>query len=132
MEMVTKKKTPAKSTTKTGAIKEPEGGAFIASLKRNNRKIRADRATSISEDTELLYKRTIEDLEVSIRRMERDQENMLDLSPTSSISLVLASDFDSGQYVSKDMNLGVKIRNAKIKLEIASRRYSYLFEDAVA
>jgi len=64
--------------------------------------------------------------------MERDQENMLDLSPTSSISLVLASDFDSGEYVSKDMSLGVKIRNAKIKLEIAARRYSYLFEDAVA
>ena len=47
-------------------------GAFIASLKRNNKQIRDDRATSIGEDTQLLYKRLIEDLEVSIKRMERE------------------------------------------------------------
>lgn len=37
-------------------------GAFIESLKRNNRQIREDRALNISEDAELLYKRKIEDL----------------------------------------------------------------------
>lgn len=102
-------------------------GAFIESLKRNNRQIRNDRANAISEDTQLLYKRQIEDLGVSLKRMRREQENMLDLSPTDARSLVLASDFDSAEYVAKDVALGVKIRNEGIKLEIAQKRYEYLF-----
>lgn len=102
-------------------------GAFFESLKRNNKKIRDDRATAIAEDTQLVYKRTIEDLDIQIRKMKREQENMLDLSPTDAHSLVLASDFDCNEYVAKDADLGVKIRNAGIKLEIAKKRYEYLF-----
>lgn len=107
--------------------KEVEVGAFVASLKRNNKQIRDDRATSISEDTELIYKRQIEDLDLSIKKMKREQENMLDLSPTNAQSLVLASDFDSAAYVAKDIELGVRIRNAEITLEIAKNRFAYLF-----
>ena len=106
-------------------------GAFIASLKRNNKQIRDDRATSIGEDTQLLYKRLIEDLEVSIKRMEREQENMLDLSPSNALSLQLASDFDAAAYVAKDVELGLKIRNDNIKLDIAKKRYIYLFGEGV-
>ena len=69
----------------------------------------------------------MEDLRIQISRMKREQENMLDLSPTNAQSLVLASDFNSTEYVTKDIDLGVKIRNAEIKLEIAQKRYSYLF-----
>lgn len=107
--------------------KEVEVGAFVASLKRNNKQIRDDRATAISEDTELIYKRQIEDLDLSIKKMKREQENMLDLSPTNAQSLVLASDFDSAAYVAKDIELGVRIRNAEITLEIAKNRFAYLF-----
>ncbi len=102
-------------------------GAFIESLKRNNKKIRDDRATSIAEDTQIIFKREIEDLQISIKRMKRERDNMLDLSPTHAQSLVLASDFDSKEYVNKDLDLGVKIRNSEIKLEIAEERYNYLF-----
>lgn len=102
-------------------------GAFLGSLKRNNQKIREDRAASIAEDTNLMYKRQIEDLQVNIKRLKREQENMLDLSPTSADSLVLASDFDSKIYVDRDVDLGLKIRNFEIKLEIAQKRYAYLF-----
>lgn len=102
-------------------------GAFLNSLKRNNQKIRDDRATSIAEDTNLMYKRQIEDLQVNIKRLKREQENMLDLSPTTADSLVLASDFDSKLYVDKDVELGVKIRNLEIKYDIALKRYNYLF-----
>jgi len=104
-----------------------EQGAFYASLKRNNKQIRDDRATAISEDTELIYKRAIEDIELKIKKMKREQDNMLDLSPTNAQSLVLASDFDSSAYVDKELELGVKIRNEQIKLEIAKERYNYLF-----
>lgn len=102
-------------------------GAFLDSLVRNNKQIREDRAQAIGEDTEILFKRMIEDLQLDIKRMKRDQENMLDLSPTSADSLVLASDFNSDEFVKKDVELGLKIRNAGIKLEIATKRYSYLF-----
>ena len=106
---------------------EETKGAFLESLVRNNKQIRNDRAQAIGEDTEILFKRMIEDLQLDIKRMKRDQENMLDLSPTSADSLVLASDFNSDEFVRRDVELGVKIRNAGIKLEIATKRYNYLF-----
>ena len=106
---------------------EQEVGAFVSSLKRNNKQIRDDRAATIAEDTQLVYKRKIEDLEMSIKKMAREQENMLDLSPTNAQSLILASDFKSQEYADKDVELGVKIRNAEITLEIAKKRYTYLF-----
>jgi len=59
--------------------------------------------------------------------MKREQENMLDLSPKDANSLILASDFDSNSYTKKDIEIGVKIRNAEITLEIAKNRYEYLF-----
>ena len=102
-------------------------GAFFGSLKRNNRQIRDDRATAIAEDTELVYKRKIEDLELCIKKMRREQEYMLDLSPTTTQSLILASDFNSKEYAEKDVDLGIKIRNTEITLEIAKQRYRYLF-----
>ena len=102
-------------------------GAFASSLKRNNKQIRDDRATSITEATELLYKRSVEDMEVALKRMKRDQDNMLDLSPSDANSLKLASDFDEADYVQRDIDLGVKIRNTEIKLEVARKRYEYLF-----
>ena len=102
-------------------------GAFISSLKRNNAKIREDRAIAISETAQMIYKRTVEDLEMDIKSMKRDRENALDLSPTDAQSLVLASDFNSVAFTKKDIDLGVKIRNAEITLEIAKARYEYLF-----
>lgn len=105
------------------------GGAFINALKRNNKQIREDRAQAIVETAQLVFKRKIEDLEISIKQMKRDQENMLDLSPTTAQSLVIASDFDAVKYTDKDIELGLKIRNAEITLEIAKKRYEYLFGD---
>lgn len=106
-------------------------GAFIDSLKRNNRQIRSDRATAIAEDAQVMYRRKVEDLELSINRMRRDRENMLDMSPDNTLSLKLASDFNAAEYVQKDIDLGVKIRNAEIQLDIAQKQYKYLFEGPV-
>jgi hypothetical protein len=102
-------------------------GAFVESLKRNNQKIREDRAIAISEDAQLIYKREVEDLEIQIKRLKRERDSMLDLSPTTADSLVLATDFNSKEFVAKDIAMGVQIRNLEIKLEIARERYNYLF-----
>jgi len=112
-------------------MSEEKIGAFLESLKRNNKQIREDRATAIAEDTDLLFKRTIEDMQMKIKRMERERDNMLDLSPSDARSLVLASDFDATAFVDKDVELGVKIRNEKIKLELAMARYEHLFGGTV-
>ena len=45
-------------------------GAFVASLKRNNSKIRSDRATAIAEDAQLIYKREVEDLQIQIKQVD--------------------------------------------------------------
>ncbi len=111
----------------TEVVKE---GAFVASLKRNNKKIRDDRAEAIVEVAEMKYKRTIEDLQMNIKDIQRERDNMIDLSPTTADSLILASDFDAENYVKKDIELGVKIRNLQIQLEIATASYKKLFVGA--
>ena len=105
-------------------------GAFFASLKRNNRQIREDRALAIAETAQMRYRRKVEDLELALKQLVRDRENMLDLSPTNAQSLVVASDFDAEQFVTKDVNLGLKIRETEIMLEIARKQYNRLFEVA--
>jgi hypothetical protein len=120
------RETPTDETIQNEVLDSLEG-AFVDSLTRNNRKIRADRAIAIAEDAQLIYKREIEDMELQVKKLRRERENMLDLSPTTADSLVLASDFNSKSFVEKDIKIGVQIRELEIKLEIARARYNYLF-----
>lgn len=106
---------------------EEKKGAFLDSLNRNAKQIRADRAASIGEDAQLLYKRKVEDLQVLVSKLKREQNNKLDMSPNSAMSLILASGFDADEFANEDINLGVQIRNAEIKLDIAKKRYIFLF-----
>ena len=109
-------------------VKEVEvKGAFLESLHRNNTKIKADRAAAIGEDTAFLYKRGIEDIQIQLRQMKRQQENALDLSPDNALNLKPAADFDSVAYVSDDIALSFNIRNMEKKLEVAKKRYAFLF-----
>jgi len=105
-------------------------GAFIDSLTRTNKGIRKDRAEALVEATELLYKRRVEDVEVNIKTLKRDMENMLDLSPDSAISLKVPSDFDAAAYVEKNCELALKLRNEQIKLRVYRRHYERQFIDA--
>ena len=116
----------AEETNNTTTLNEMPG-AFVGSLVRNNKKIREDRAIAIAEDAQTIYKREVEDIEMKIKKLKRERENMLDLSPTTSDSLVLASDFDAKAFVEKEIKMGVEIRNLEITLEIASTRYTHLF-----
>lgn len=102
-------------------------GAFVSSLKRSNGQIKADRAESIAEDTQVAFQRQVEDLALEIKRKKRERTNMLDLSPTNSMSLMVADEFDSQAFVTKDNEIGLKIRELEIKYEISKERYEYLF-----
>lgn len=113
--------------TETTPTLDQMKGAFVDSLKRSGRKIKEDRAIAIAEDAQLIFKREIEDMEMKLKQMKRERDSLLDLSPTDANSLVLASDFNARQFVDKDIDLGVKIRNLEIKLEIGRERYNFLF-----
>lgn len=102
-------------------------GKFVENLKRNNKKIRDDRALAIAEDAEMLYKRKVEDLEIQIKKLKREREGLIDLSPTTADSLILASDFKADEFVAKDLKIGIDIRNLEIQIEIARSRYKLLF-----
>lgn len=102
-------------------------GTFVEKLHRNNKQIRQDRAVAIVEDAELIYGRSIQDLEMEIKRFKRDRENLLDLSPDNAQSLKLASDFDAQAFVMKDQELAMKIRNKNIQLNLAKQAYNELF-----
>jgi hypothetical protein len=102
-------------------------GAFVQSLKRNNKEIKAARAEAIAEDLQLVYKRKVEDLELKLKNLRRNQENMLDLSPENTYSLKIANEFDANKWTEDHLELGVKIRETEIKLDIARKQYEYLF-----
>jgi hypothetical protein len=103
-------------------------GAFMTSLTRNNKEIRKERAAQIGEDTELEYKRKIEDMERDLRILKRNRDLMIDLSPTTADSLVLAADFKSKEFVEKDLKYSIDIRNLGLALEIAKERFDFLFK----
>jgi hypothetical protein len=114
-------------TTQEPTVLDEMKGAFVESLLRNNKKIRQDRAIQIAESAQILFKRKVEDLAIEIKSKKRERDAMLDLSPTTADSLTLAKDFDAGNFVNDDINLGVAIRNLEIKYEIAKERYTTLF-----
>ena len=85
------------------------------------------RAEVIAEDAFVTYKRAVEDIQLKIKKLIRERDNMLDLSPDTALSLIVASDFDAKAFTEKDIELGIKIRNEEIKLEIAQKRFNWLF-----
>jgi len=99
---------------------------FIESLQRNNDQIREDRARIIGEDAELIYRRRVEDIELKIKRLEREQEGLTDISPLDKNSLTFA-DFQPEAFVQKDIELSLIIRNLNIQLELTKKRFEYLF-----
>lgn len=103
---------------------------FIGLLQRNNDQIREDRAQIIGADSELIYRRRVEDIELKIKRMEREREGLIDISPLDRNSLTFA-DFQPEALVQKDIELSLTIRNLNIQLEVAVKRFEYLFGKTV-
>lgn len=108
----------------------PLKGAFITSLERGNKDIKKDRAASIAEEAEMVYRRTIENMKMDLKKLKRERETMLDLSPTNTHSLILGGDFQSDAFVEKDLAIGIKMRLLKIKITDAEERYEFLFGDS--
>ena len=106
-------------------------GRFLKQLNQSNSEIKKNRAISIAEKTQCIYKRKIEDLEIEIKELERNQKDALDLSPTNALSLQPAKDFSEEKFYTDDLNYSIQIREKKIEKELAEERYKYLFEEEV-
>lgn len=104
-----------------------KSGFLQESLSRGNKQIRLERGDAIAEDLEMVYKREIEDKEVAIKRLTRQQANAFDFSPTNSQSLVMGKEFDAGMVKDEDLKTSLSMHNETIKLSIAKKRYNYLF-----
>lgn len=102
-------------------------GALYQSLNRNNKQIKADRAEVIGEDLEMEFNRSVHDAAKDLKRARRERENMYDLSPTNTTTLVLADELDAPLILKKDTELSLKIRELEIIFEIRKDRYKHLF-----
>jgi hypothetical protein len=90
---------------------------------------RSDRAPATFKQAKLVYKREIKNLELSIRQLKREQEKIADHPLTDDQASEIASAIDSGAYVSKEVQLGVKIRDLETILKLAKKRFQFLFGD---
>jgi hypothetical protein len=103
-------------------------GKFYENLRRSFRQIKSDRALSIAEEAEMVYKRRVEDLERRIKTTRRNRINALDLSPATTTQVTFATNFDANKFVQEDIDYGIELRNLEIQLEIARESYKNLFE----
>lgn len=106
-------------------------GALASSLLRNRRQIVEERAISIFEDAELVYKRKKEDLEKDIKKLMRARDAKLDLSPTNVTNMVVAENFDADKFMVEDIEISKQIREKSILLSIVTARYNYLFQGVI-
>jgi len=102
-------------------------GSFVQSLRRGNKEIKSDRALAIAEDAEQEFRRYVEDMIRDIKRMRRDRLNLLDQSPDNTQTLKIATSFDAKTWVNQYQALGVKIKDAEMRLAIARDGYKELF-----
>lgn len=102
---------------------------FAENLKQSFKQIRDSRAEAITEDTELEYRRNIEDRVRRIKSYDRTAENLLlDLCPSSTMTTQVApSDFKAAEFMERDIQIGLNKRNDIIALEIVVNRYEELF-----
>ncbi len=108
-------------------IEVEKQGKFGKLLMRSNTKLREDRGAQIVKATPPTHGRRIEDLQEILDNLKVDQDNMLDINPSNTQTIINPSDFESESFVDKDIEIGIKIRNIQIKLNVAQGRYNALF-----
>lgn len=115
------------TTVEEVAAKLPPVGALQASLDRNSKQIRSDRAEQISQDTQLRFRRMIEDAILAIRNKERNRNSMLDLSPDSALSIISAKNYDPNAFVDDWVKLSLEIAKGEENLAVLKQQYKVLF-----
>lgn len=111
------------------AVETVPEGAFVDSLKRTNKSIKAARAEAIGEEAYMVSKRQVEDISIVVKQIKRDLENMLDMSPENSMSLMPGKDFDSKAFFAERLSLTRKLRKANDDLSDMKADHKLLFSE---
>jgi hypothetical protein len=84
-------------------------------------------ATPPGQEPQSIYKREIQNLARLIQYLKKQQEDLAAKTPTEAETSEITDAIDSGAYVSKEIEIAVKIRDLEKKLELAKKRYQFLF-----
>ena len=101
-------------------------GALYASLARSNKQIREERGTDLVEELRVSYERRVQDLEMDISKILRNQKRNFDFGGTSTTSLVV-KDVNSKEIMDVDLAIELELHNLNVKLGHVKRRLKYLF-----
>lgn len=111
-----------------GQVEKPElQGAFIASLRRNNKQIRDERAQEIYDTIEMLYRRKVEDVSLKVKRYKSQLTTNMDMSPETIGSLVPAESEKTINFVERDFEIIANLTSEELLLEKVHARYEFLF-----
>jgi len=102
-------------------------GALGESILRNAGKIKEERGIALWKNLERFYKRQVEDLEYKVDSLNDSRTALLDMSPTTTTSLIAAKDVDPQEFYRADFELTMQIRTARVELAEAKARYEQLF-----
>ena len=103
-------------------------GILESTLKQTFRQIKESRIDSMLEDSELKYRRQIEDICAKIRSCDRDMEDaILDILPSNAGQGITPSQFDADKLMSTRINTLFIKREQSIKLSIMLSDYETLF-----
>ena len=103
-------------------------GILGTTLKQTFKQIKESRIDSMLEDTELKYRRNIEDVCAKIRQCDRDMEDaILDILPTNAGQGITPSQFDAERLMNTRVNTLITRREQSVRLGILLNDYETLF-----
>ena len=106
---------------------QESAGIFGEMLNRNNKQIKQTRAKELLEDASEPYAQIINTKRKTLRRLTRNREASLDLSPDDTTTFMKVKDFDGESFATEDAKATVDIRNLTIEITELETRYMNLF-----
>ena len=105
-------------------------GILGSTLKQTFKQIKESRIDAMLEDSELKYRRQIEDVSAKIRQCNRDMEDsILDILPNNAGQGISPSAFDADKLMNTRVSTLIARREHQVKLGILVNDYETLFGD---
>lgn len=95
-------------------------GKFFNAISRTEEEVSKERAEGIAEETELVFRRQVEDTELELKQLERQKKETL--------NVINLDNFKSNKFVDDQLSLAIKINNVKKRLVIIKEQYAEMFE----
>lgn len=104
---------------------------FINNLTQSSNEIRAERATFIAQDAKDAATTNLQNESKILRDLERERMKLSDMNRDSELSLQVTRDnFNAVEWVRQMQELGVKILNQKVRVQVAQGLNDEWFSEA--